>query len=424
MKTREGDSPHSRKRLLVVSSSIIVLIGIFFIGWWLRQRKAPLSPLLPDVGIQDTGSLEDLKKLSESFRMITKRVGPAVVNIQATQRTGTERRRTPRGAPHENPFEGDGFFEFFREFGVPFGMPPEGPKESLGSGILIDSQGTLVTNYHVVRDATEIVVTLSDDKTELKAKRIGFDERSDLAVLKVGNVTQYTFAEWADSDSVEVGDWAIAIGSPFALGQSVTLGIVSAKGRMPDDLDPNFSSELIQTDAAINPGNSGGPLCDVHGKVIGVNTAIYTRSGGYMGIGFAIPSNLVKEVARRLAAGEKIVHGWLGVQIQDLDSDLKKELGIQGGVFVNEVLDGSPAAKAGIRAGDILVEMDGKGIQNGRDLQNRINQMKPGNTTRFKVVAYSTKQFRTVQAQIRAAPEQNETEKEEMKESVDRKRAD
>jgi serine protease Do len=248
-----------------------------------------------------------------------------------------------------------------------------------------------------------------NDKTDLKAKVIGTDPKTDLALLKVESSKDLPVAEWADSDQVEVGDWAIAIGSPFNLSQTVTLGIVSAKGRNSNVLGgADYVGDLIQTDAAINPGNSGGPLVTLDGQVMGVNTAIYTRSGGYMGIGFAIPSNLAKDVVAKLKKDGKIVRGWLGVYIQPLDPEMGKELGIKEGVSVHEVVPDSPAQKGGLKAGDVIVEVDGTAVKEVTQLQRSISGFKPGQNVKMKVVSYNDKKSRNLSVKIGDVPSEEE----------------
>jgi serine protease Do len=376
------------------------------------------------------GGMNQLKKTSESFRFVAKKVGPAVVNVKSTRglksKAKLAKRKGFRSSPQpqdddDNPLEGqDPFFEFFRRFGQPFRGAPQEPQTSLGSGILIDKKGTVVTNNHVVDDASEILVTLDGDNTELKAKVVGTDAKTDLAVLKIETGGDFPVADWADSDAVEVGDWAIAIGSPFALGQSVTVGIVSAKGRNAQGLGSEYGGDLIQTDAAINPGNSGGPLCDLEGRVMGVNTAIYTRSGGYMGIGFAIPSNLAKDVVGKLISDGKIIRGWLGVYIQPLDPDLAKELGIKDGVGVHEVIQDSPAAKAGLTAGDVIIEVDGKAVKEVTSLQKTIGNYKPNQRVKIRVVSYADKKTRNLNVKIGTLPDNEAQAKEGKEEEPDR----
>ncbi len=388
------------------------------------QAKAPVG-ILDNPAKADTDTAEKglLKKSAESFRQIAKKIGPAVVSVKSTHRP--EKRpgagmRGRRGAPPPQPGQGqedlDPLYEFFERFGLPFpngqgpGQGSDQPSVGLGSGILIDKKGYVVTNNHVIEGATEVVVTFDGDKTDHKAKIIGADAKTDLAVLKVDDVKDLpTPAEFADTATVEVGDWAIAIGSPFALGQSVTVGIVSAKGGRNSLAltGAEYGGDLIQTDAAINPGNSGGPLCDIEGRVIGVNTAIYTRSGGYMGIGFAIPSNLVKEVVNTLITEGKVVRGWLGVFIQPLEADLAKELGLKSGVGVHEVMPDGPAAAAGLQAGDVVVEVDGKPVTEVNQLQKEISRKKPGMSVKLKVVSYNDKKARTINVKIGELPNEN-----------------
>ncbi len=368
------------------------------------KESAPLdNPVQAEVKPE---AVSELKKTSEGFRAVARMVGPAVVKIQATK--GAPPKASRRGMPpgmgggpggrggQGMPDEGgrDPFFDFFERFGNPFpygGQQPDVQQESLGSGVIIDKRGYVVTNNHVVEGATKIVVVLPDKKdaedgTELKAKVIGTDPKTDLAVLKVESKTDLPSVEWEDSKNVEVGDWAIAIGSPFSLSRSVTVGIVSAKGRSSRVIGADYA-ELIQTDAAINPGNSGGPLCTLTGKVMGINTAIYTRSGGYMGIGFAIPSTVAKEITDKLISDGKIIRGWLGVYIQPIDDVLAGELGIKSGVAVHAAMEGSPAEKAGLLAGDVIIEVDGKKIEDVNQLQRFIAAFKPGQKVRIKVIS-------------------------------------
>lgn len=402
-------------------------VGLYAGGQYVFQklvRKTDVVHALDNPASADTKSsitngaagTSELRKTSESFRAVAKKVGPSVVNIKATKGASPKTKmkmhpRSRRGMPTPDEEEGmprDPFFDFFERFGTPFPFQQETPQTSVGSGFIIDKKGFIVTNNHVVADANEILVRLSSDKAELKAKIVGTDPKTDLAVIKVEGQGNLVAADWADSDQVEVGDWAIAIGSPFALDQSVTVGIVSAKGRNSTGLT-EMGGDLIQTDAAINPGNSGGPLCDLDGQVMGVNTAIYTRSGGYMGIGFAIPSNLAKDIAQKLITGGKVVRGWLGVYIQPLDPELAKDLGIKEGVGIHEVLENSPAAKAGINAGDVVIEVDGKQVKDVNELQRKIGNFKPGDTTKLKVLSYNDKKARTVSVKIGELPE-NEKE--------------
>jgi serine protease Do len=362
---------------------------------------------------------EVLRQTADSFRQVAKSVGPAVVSINATRGApkrpmGPRMRRRggpPMGPEGEEGFPPDPFFEFFERFGLPFPAPEQqGPQMSSGSGILIDPKGIVVTNNHVIDGATEISISLVGDRSKYKAKVVGTDPRTDLAVLRVEGKSSFPSVQWADSDKVEVGDWAVAIGSPFGLGQSLTVGVVSAKGdrNSPMTQGVGYGGELIQTDAAINPGNSGGPLCTLDGKVMGVNTAIYTRSGGYMGIGFAIPSSLAREVVEKLVTDGKIVRGWLGVLIQSLDPAMAKDLGITDGVVIYEVIEKSPAAAAGIRGGDVVLEVDGKAVKDTGSLQRIVGGYKPGQTVKVKIVRYEDKKHMTFSVKVGKLPEESE----------------
>ena len=408
--------------LTAAVSSVLLYAGGQYIYQRLSSHSSPSilnNPASADTKLPLTNGeagTSQLRKTSESFRAVAKKVGPSVVNIKATKGAPKKNRmkappRGRKGNPQRDEEEGmprDPFFDFFERFGAPFPFPQETPQVSVGSGFIIDKKGFIVTNNHVVEEANEILVRLSSDKAELKAKIIGTDPKTDLAVIKVEGQNNLVAAEWADSEQVEVGDWAIAIGSPFALDQSVTVGIVSAKGRNSTGVT-EMGGDLIQTDAAINPGNSGGPLCDLDGQVMGVNTAIYTRSGGYMGIGFAIPSNLAKDISQKLISSGKITRGWLGVYIQPLDIELAKELGIKEGVGIHEVLENSPAAKAGINAGDVVIEVDGKAVKDANELQRKIGNYKPGETIKLKLLSYNDKKTRSVGVKIGELPE-NEKE--------------
>ncbi len=419
--------PYLLVGLFAAIASVLMFAGAQFMYQSFKGRTTS-SNILDNPAQADTKSpaptggdsgASQLRKTSESFRNVAKKVGPAVVNITATKGVAPKKgkrnpfkgkRQQPSPEEEEGPFGGGGgdpFSDFFERFGMPHGFQqqPEGPQKSLGSGVIVDKKGIVVTNNHVVEGASEIMIRLSDNKTEFKAKVVGTDPKTDLAVLRVEGQKELPFAEWGDSDSAEVGDWAIAIGSPFALDQSVTVGIVSAKGRNSMGLGAEYGGDLIQTDAAINPGNSGGPLCDVDGKVIGINTAIYTRSGGYMGIGFAIPSNLAKDIQSKLVSDGKITRGWLGVYIQPLDSELAKEMGIKEGVGIREVIEGSPAANAGIQGGDIVIEVDGKAVKDVNQLQNRISSFKPGDKTKLKLLNYGDKKTRNVTVKIGDVPD-------------------
>tara|TARA_R110002050_G_scaffold143536_12_gene268796 strand:+ start:3637 stop:5031 length:1395 start_codon:yes stop_codon:yes gene_type:complete len=315
------------------------------------------------------------------FRDLVKEASPAVVNISTVQHvsaglSGSYQQRY--GLPEDVP-------EIFRHF---FGeqMPsPRGEQEktSLGSGFIVSHDGYILTNNHVIKDADEIVVRLND-RRELEAKLIGADESSDLALLKV-EADDLPIVALGDSDALEVGEWVVAIGSPFGFDYSVTAGIVSAKGRsLPNENYVPF----IQTDVAINPGNSGGPLFNLNGKVVGINSQIYTRSGGFMGVSFAIPINVAMDVADQLKEKGKVSRGWLGVVIQEVSKDLAESFGLDkaAGALVAQVVPDSPAEKAGLKSGDIITRFNGEAIYLSSDLPHQVGRVKPGTSARIDLV--------------------------------------
>ena len=313
------------------------------------------------------------------FVQTIKDVSPAVVNINTTQkRPKMARGNMPPGAM---PFpEGHPFNEFFRQFE---GMPEQRPAQSLGSGFIIDPSGIILTNAHVVKDAESINVRLQD-KRELPAKLLGLDERTDVAVLKV-EANSLPTARLGDSDKTEVGEWVLAIGSPFGLDFTATQGIVSALARnLPDDNYVPF----IQTDAAVNPGNSGGPLFNTRGEVIGINSQIYSRSGGYMGLSFAIPINTATQVADQLRKDGKVVRGWLGVMIQTIDADLAKSFGLDRarGALVAQVQPDSPAAKAGLKSGDVILKYNGQNIESNGQLPAKVAATPVGSKAELEIL--------------------------------------
>jgi len=313
-----------------------------------------------------------------SYSPVVKRVAPSVVKVLVTERA----KNMP--AQEIPPFFDDPMFRQF--FGDQYGnrgnnngrrlnrMPKQ---EGLGSGVIVSADGYVLTNNHVVNGADVIMVTLADGR-ELKAKVVGTDPMSDLAVVKV-EAKDLPAITFTDSDKIEVGDRVLAIGNPFGIGQTVTSGMVSGLGRAQEELGMAYQ-DFIQTDAAINPGNSGGALVDVQGRLIGVNTAILSRSGGSQGIGFAIPSNLARNVMEQLVQGGKVVRGYLGVSMQDLTPNLVAAFKLKAGegALVSDVVSGSPAAKAGIKSGDVLMTFNGKKITDGRHLKLTVAGVAPG----------------------------------------------
>ena len=314
---------------------------------------------LPFTAIGATGSTD----LTTAIRHIAKQNIPAVAHIEVTQRQEIENPFLP--------FDNSPFFRFF--FDVP-GMPRKYQRElkGLGTGMLMDAKGYILTNNHVVGGATKITVLLANGN-KYNAKLIGADPKTDLAVIKISAPSPLPHVTFGDSDKMEVGDWVIAIGHPRGLDQTVTQGIVSAKHRR-GITDPSSYQDFLQTDAAINPGNSGGPLLNLDGEVIGVNAAIVSQSGGFEGIGFAIPSNMALYVAKSLIANGKVARGWLGVSTQDVTPELAKSFGLKSprGALVADVVKKSPAEKAGLRRGDVIVNYRGKRIPDGGTLRNEV----------------------------------------------------
>ncbi len=318
------------------------------------------------------------------FSDLVDRVGPAVVNIRTTQKISQNRSGGP-GFPGMDP--NDPFFEFFRRFmppGTPMpGMPPQGRggqpmpdrevPSGVGSGFVIDAEGYLLTNHHVVDGAESIIVTFPD-KREFKAKVIGSDQRTDVALVKIEG-KGFPVLKIGNMANTKVGQWVVAIGSPFGLENSVTAGIVSAKGRDTGEYLP-----FIQTDVAVNPGNSGGPLLNLEGEVIGINSQIYSRTGGFMGISFAIPIDEAMRVAKQLRETGKVSRGRIGVGIGEVDKEVAKALGLDSavGALVGSVGKDSPADKAGVIAGDIILRFDGKKVEKASDLPRIVGDTKPG----------------------------------------------
>lgn len=303
-----------------------------------------------------------------SFSQVAKTVDPAVVNI-STEKVikGTA---GPSYRHFQSPFgKDDPFHDFFQRF---FGDRPqrEFKQRSLGSGFIVDKRGYIVTNNHVVENADKIKVKLKNGK-EYEAEIVGRDSKTDIALVKVKKLHGVEVARLGDSDSLEVGEWVVAIGSPFGLEHTVTAGIVSAKGRV---IGSGPYDDFIQTDASINPGNSGGPLVNMRGQVVGINTAIVSRSGGNVGIGFAIPINMARGIIEQLETSGSVTRGWLGVSIQDLSPELAQYYGLNKtkGALVGEVFKGDPADKAGIKPKDVIISVDGKDIDNSRDLSRII----------------------------------------------------
>ncbi len=320
-----------------------------------------------------------------SYRDIVKRVLPAVVSIES--KVSLAKMKAPRKQRGADAFDDPRVPEEFRRFFEEFRrQTPEdesfSPRLGFGSGFLVDPKGVVVTNNHVVDGADQVVVQLQDGR-KFTTKNIRGDKRTDLAVVILeGEHTNLPYLEMGDSDAMEIGDRVLAVGAPFGLAGTVTQGIVSAKGR---NLRLNMYEDFLQTDAAINPGNSGGPLVALDGKVVGINSAIKSRTGGFQGVGLAITSNLAKNVVHKLRTEGVVKRGYLGVQIQDLDADVAKRLNVPHGVVVSDLLDSSPAGKAGVKAGDIVTSINGQPVKDGRSLQTVVAGLPIGKSTPVEV---------------------------------------
>jgi len=328
-------------------------------------------------------------ELQEAFANVAEAVKPAVVNISAVQILKTQ-------VPYYQFYFGDPFEEFFDEF---FGRPGEKrpqPKsreverkaEATGSGVIIDPQGYILTNYHVIAGAEEIKVTLSNgEEKKYDGKVIGKDSRSDLAVIEIKAKEKFPAAKLGDSDKIRIGDWAIAIGSPFGLKQTLTVGVISAK-RQSLYVEGKEYRDMIQTDASINRGNSGGPLVNIKGEVIGINTAIYAPTGVFAGVGFAIPINNAKEILDELIEKGKVVRGWLGIEIREVDEVIAKQFSLPDtkGVLVNRVIENSAAEKGGMNRGDVIVKIEDHKVERVRDLQEVVARTKPGKKVKVVVI--------------------------------------
>ena len=318
------------------------------------------------------------------FTDLVEEVSPAVVNISTTQKVKSGGMQLPEGIeipdlPEGSPF-GDLFKHFFGEQG---GAPIEREARSLGSGFIISHDGYVLTNNHVVKDADEIIVRL-EDRRELKAEVIGTDPRSDIALLKI-QADDLPVAKIGNASDLKVGEWVLAIGSPFGFDRSATAGIVSAKGRA---LPRENYVPFIQTDVAINPGNSGGPLFNMDGEVVGVNSQIYSRTGGYMGLSFSIPIDVAMDVVAQLKEHGKVSRGWLGVLIQDVTRELAESFGMKKphGALVAKVLPDSPAARAGLKVGDVVIEFNGKTIERSSSLPPIVGSTPVGKNVPLKVM--------------------------------------
>jgi serine protease Do len=390
----------NKNRKTFVMFLLAFLIGFFIISLVEVLRSSFFVPVGPNVQTASAVSTTESVRAPVSFADLAEKLKPAVVNISTTKtvRTGRGGSRSPfDGSPFDRYFWGDDFFERF------FGDIPrkEFRQRSLGSGFIISSDGYIFTNNHVVEQADKILVKLSTGR-EYEAKIIGKDPKTDLALIKIKPGESLPIADIGDSDKLRVGEWVVAIGNPFGLEQTVTAGIVSAKGRV---IGAGPYDNFIQTDASINPGNSGGPLFNMEGKVIGINTAIVAQG---QGIGFAIPVNMAKVILPDLKSKGKVTRGWVGVSVQDITEDIAKNLKLKdiNGALISDVFKGDPADRAGLKTGDIIIDVNGKKIKDSHELLITIATFHVGDKIEVKAVRDGQEKiFYVIVAERKGQPE-------------------
>jgi Do/DeqQ family serine protease len=378
---------------ILAAGALLIVITAWLLSACSRQKESGSDTETLSVAPQTepvllTPSPQLPGDLSTAIELVAKQTIPAVVHIEVTERQEI--------ANPFLPYQNSPFFQYF--FGLPKKMPKKFERElkGLGSGVIIDAQGHILTNYHVVGGATEIQVTLSDGK-QYSAKVVGTDPKTDLGVIKIDAKRTLPFVTFADSDKVQVGQWVVAIGHPRGLDQTVTQGIISAKHRT-GITNPSDYQDFLQTDAAINPGNSGGPLLNLQGQVVGINSLIASESGGFEGIGFAIPSNMAAHVAQALIAHGKVERGWLGVNIQALTPNLAKSFGLTSpkGALIADVINGGPADKAGFKIGDVVLAYQDHEIPDASTLRNEVANTPIGQAVKVRIWRNGQKQEITV----------------------------
>ena len=360
-----------KKKIII---GVAILLAGFLLGgvtFYLLGKMTGQQRLQPYSGTPNVP--RQILETSRAFSEIVGSVSPAVVNISTTKVV----KREP-GAGSEDPF-----FDFLGPF-HDFSLPKKWKERSLGSGVIVSPDGYIITNNHVVEKSDEIKITLPDRRT-FKGNIVGADPKTDIAILKI-DASNLPTLKWGDSDTLQVGEFVLAIGSPYGLSNTVTMGIISAVGRA--NVGIADYEDFIQTDAAINPGNSGGPLVNIKGELIGINTAIFSRTGGYQGIGFAVPCNMVRLIMEQLLQQGKVTRGWIGVTIQELTPELAQEFGLKKskGALVSDVAKDSPAGKAGIIRGDVIIELNGKEIKDVSSLRNMVAQTKAGSEITLKIL--------------------------------------
>jgi serine protease Do len=371
------------KQSILLKSILIFVITLFVTAGCNKSQEPGQSTAKSQGAEQLTEKRIDAvqpsnNKVPGSFSELVKTAIPSVVNVSIVKTTQITQQQ------FSSPFgENDPFNDFFKHF---YGdqMPKNYKQRGLGTGFIIDKEGYILTNNHVVEGADEITVTLTD-KTSFTAKVIGHDSKTDLALIKISGARDLSPIALGDSDKMEAGDWVLAIGNPFGFNNTVTAGIISAKYRR--NVGTSSYEDYIQTDAAINQGNSGGPLINTNGEVIGIDSAIYSQSGGSVGIGFAIPINMAKEILPQLKKG-KIIRGWLGVAVQTISPDLQNKLGLKDtkGALVADVTEGGPAAKAGMETGDVIVSFDGKEITDSNALPMIVAAAPVGKNAKIEIL--------------------------------------
>jgi serine protease Do len=377
------DAGHSKRRIILLASVAALSGGLFFADFALSPHTSGRALFAPPYAHAQNA------QRPVGFADIVEQVKPSVISVKVKMNTGGDS-LTPN---EDNPLRGTPFEDFFRRFGQPDiprfgdrqGSRPQRRQYTLGqgSGFFISADGYAVTNNHVVDKAEHVDVTTDDGKT-YTAKVIGTDDRTDIALIKVEGRSDFPFVHLADKPP-RIGDWVLAVGNPFGLGGTVTAGIVSARGR---DIGAGPYDDFIQIDAAVNKGNSGGPTFDLDGNVIGVNTAIFSPSGGSVGIAFDIPAETVKAVVTQLKDHGAVTRGWIGVQIQPVTNEIADSLGMRNarGALVAEPQSGSPAQKAGIKAGDVIVSVNGESVTDARNLARRISALAPGTAVKLGIV--------------------------------------
>jgi serine protease Do len=363
-------------RVLVIALVALVAAAGGYLGHAMLSRPGPISPATA----KTTGGASVAETLQQSFVGVAQQVRPAVVHLGTIERAKTLRGPSAPPGSGDDPF----FKDFFNQF---FGSEGQGPRSEfrrpgLGSGVIIDKRGLVLTNFHVIKGADEITIRLSD-KREFRGQILGTDPKTDLALVKFSSDQPLTVAAMGNSDDLRVGEWAVAIGNPFGLDQTVTVGVISATGR--SDVGIATYENFIQTDASINPGNSGGPLVNLKGEIIGINTAIVAAG---QGIGFAIPINMVKRVVDQLMDKGKVVRGWLGVSLQPLSAELAQSLGVSGtnGAVVGSTIADGPAAKAGLQQGDVIVGFSKIPVEDYRHVQRLVAESPVGKTVTLEIL--------------------------------------